>query len=59
MRIHVDVVSATEPEPDVADAAAVEPIEDPASKDGADGGTEPAPPTTSPRSGKKEKNHDR
>jgi hypothetical protein len=59
MRIHVDVVSATELEPEVVAPATVEPIEDPAPKNGADSGIESKPRTTTPRSGKKEKNHDR
>lgn len=56
MPIHPDVVQATAPEPNPADAVAGELIEDPAPTDGAGGGPAPAPRTTTPRSGKKEKN---
>lgn len=58
MRIHVDVVSATEPEPELEPAADTPPpelVEDSAPIGGADGDTGPVKPTTTPRSGKKEK----
>lgn len=56
MPIHADVVLGTKPEhPAETDHRAVAPNEDSAPTPGADGGAHFTPPTTSPRSGKKEK----